>query len=177
MKSSKLLIKDLEQIVYRYEVNKYRVEKVTLGGEFIVSFLLFDTLSKLENNWQKLSSFLSESLEEYFIDDFSRWNFYIIYLCKEPVRKELQYKIENNPFFARKIVEGAYSEELIDEDIKKLISDHINFIDLKIYATQPVLKAYESSSEIYLKLKNKSSISESQIDELLKSLEGIINEI
>lgn len=154
------------------------MEKVTLGGEFIVSFLLFDSLQKLENNWQRLSGFFSEYLEEYFIDDFSRWNFYIIYLCKESVTKELQYKIENNPFFARKIVEDNYSFQLSDENIKNLISEHIDFTDLKINVTQSIQKkVYESNSEIYLKLKDKDSINETQIDEILKSLEGTTNEI
>ena len=99
MKSTKLLIKDLNEIMSTYQVNEYRVEKVNFGGEFVISFLLFNYMNELERNWQKLNGIFSEYLEEYIVDDFSRWNFYIIYLCKEPVIKELQYKIENNTFF------------------------------------------------------------------------------
>ena len=42
MKSTKLLIKDLNEIMSTYQVNEYRVEKVNFGGEFVISFLLFN---------------------------------------------------------------------------------------------------------------------------------------
>ena len=177
MKSTKLLIKDLNEIMSTYQVNEYRVEKVNFGGEFVISFLLFNSMNELERNWQKLNGIFSEYLEEYMIDDFSRWNFYIIYLCKESVIKELQYKIENNTFFARKILEDKYILELTDENIEKLISEHIMFNDLKINSTQPQQQTYSSVSEIYQKLKDIDTMTQTQIDEMLKSLEGAESEI
>lgn len=177
MKLTKLLIKDLHEIMSTYKVNEYRVEKVNLGGEFVISFLLFNSMNELERNWQKLSGIFSEYLEEYMIDDFSRWNFYIIYLCKESVVKELQYKIENNAFFARKIVEGNYSSDFTNENIEKLISEHIVFNNLKINSTQQAQEMYSSESEIYQKFKDEDTIDQTQVKEMLKSLEGIENEI
>jgi len=177
MKLTKLLIKDLNEIMSTYKVNEYRVEKVNLGGEFVISFLLFNSMNELERNWQKLSGIFSEYLEEYLFDDFSRWNFYIIYLCKESVTRELQYKIENNAFFARKIVQDKYLFQLTDENVEELIIEHIDFTNLKINAMQPEPEAYQSSSEIYLKLKDADTISETDINNMLKSLEGTKNEI
>ena len=70
MKSTKLLIKDLNEIMSTYQVNEYRVEKVNFGGEFVISFLLFNYMNELERNWQKLNGIFSEYLEEYIVDDF-----------------------------------------------------------------------------------------------------------
>ena len=47
MKSTKLLIKDLNEIMSTYQVNEYRVEKVNFGGEFVISFLLFNYMNEM----------------------------------------------------------------------------------------------------------------------------------
>jgi hypothetical protein len=131
----------------------------------------------LENNWKKINSILSELINEYLDSSFKKWNVYIIYVVTDLVSKELKYKIENNTFFARKIVEDNYSSELTDEEIKKIISEHIIFNDLQINLTQPAQEEYSSESEIYQKFKDIDTINQTQIDEMLKSLEGAESEI
>lgn len=147
----------------------------------IILIMKLNEIDKLmENNaklFDNLTSSLSMLLEEYLQDDFKRWNVYFIYITAEPVTKEIKYKIENDTFFARKIVEDNYLFQLSDEKIKDLVSEHIDFTDLKINVTQPIEKKYKSNSEIYLKLKNRDSLNETQIDEILKSLEGTTDEI
>ncbi|MCG3692499.1 ABC-three component system middle component 1 [Aliarcobacter butzleri] len=147
----------------------------------IILIMKLNEIDKLmENNgklFDNLTSTLSMLLEEYLQDDFKRWNVYFIYITAEPVTKEIKYKVENDTFFARKIVEDNYLFQLSDENIKNIISEHIDFTDLKINVTQPIQEIYESNSEVYLKLKDKDSINEKQIDEILKSLEGISHEI
>lgn len=177
MKLTKYSINEFEQVASEYNIAEYRVEKVTLGGDFFITFLLFNSTDELKSNWQKLSSVLSEYLEECMVDDFSRWNFYIIYACKETVTKELQYKIENNAFFARKIVEKMYSFQLTDKNVRDLIIKHVNFNNLKINANKPSQNNYVSSSLVYEKLKETNISSEEQVDEILRSLEEKIDEI
>ena len=64
-----------------------------------------------------------------------------------------------------------------DLNIEKLISEHIMFNDLKINSTQPQQQTYSSVSEIYQKLKDIDTMTQTQIDEMLKSLEGAESEI
>lgn len=154
----------------------YLIEK-----DFIILIMKLNEIDKLiENNaksFDHLTSSLSMFLEEYLRDDFKRWNVYFIYLTEEPVTKELKYKIENDTFFARKIVEDSYTSELTDENIEKLIVEHIDFTNLAIDSVQATNEPYKSTSEIYLKLKEMNTINETQIDEILKSLEGATDEI
>ena len=51
------------------------------------------------------------------------------------------------------------------------------FNDLKINSTQPQQQTYSSVSEIYQKLKDIDTMTQAQIDEMLKSLEGAESEI
>lgn len=143
----------------------------------IMSVFVKTNNSNLESNWKKINSALSELINEYLDSSFKKWNVYIIYVVTDLVSKELKYKIENNTFFARKIVEDKYILELTDENIEKLISEHIMFNDLKINSTQPQQQTYSSVSEIYQKLKDVDTINQTQINEMLKSLEGVESEI
>lgn len=153
------------------------VDLQIINGNHIISVLVKTNSNNLQNNWKKINSVFSELLDEYLDESFKKWNVYILYLSTDKVSKELKYKIENNTFFARKIVEDTYTAQLKDEDIEELISKHIDFHDLKITSIRPVQKAYESNSEIYSKLKGVDTASEKQISELLKSLEGTTYEI
>lgn len=143
----------------------------------IICVLVKTNNSNLRDNWKTINNEFSELLDEYLDSFYKKWNVYILYFTTDKVSKELKYKIENNTFFARKIVEDSYTLQLSDENIQNRISEYIDFTDLKIQATQPTQKKYESTSEIYLNLKDVDTASEEQIDELLKSLERTTNEI
>lgn len=173
MSVNKIENNTIEEIKNTYQLDDLQV----MDTNNIIPILVKTSSSNLQNNWKTISSVLSELLDEYLDNSFKKWNVYILYLITDEVSKELKYKIENNTFFARKIVEDSYILELSDENIKKLISEHIDFADFKISTTQPTQSAYESTSEIYLKLKDMETISETQINEMLKSLERITDEI
>lgn len=143
----------------------------------IMSVFVKTNNSNLESNWKRINSALSELINEYLDSSFKKWNVYIIYIVTDLVSKELKYKIENNTFFARKIVEDNYSSDFTDENIEKLISEHIMFNDLQINSTQTAQEEYSSESEIYQKFKDVDTINQTQIDEMLKSLEGAESEI
>lgn len=167
MSVKKIENEKIEELKNTYKLDDLKIIDVNN----IISALVKTDSSNLQSNWKKINSLLSELLDEYLDNSFKKWNVYILYLITDEVSKELKYKIENNTFFARKIVEDSYMFELSDENIKKLISEHIDFADLKINMTQPTQSTYESSSEIYKKLKDAETINEAQIVEMLKSLE------
>lgn len=173
MSVTKIENEKIKELKTTYELDDLQI--IDLNN--IISVLVKTNSNNLQNNWTKINSVFSELLDEYLDSSFKKWNVYILYIATDKVSKELKYKIENNTFFARKILKDSYSLQLSDENIQNLISEYINFTDLKINAPQPTQTKYESNSKIYLELKDVNTISEARIDEMLKSLEGTTNEI
>ena len=179
MKSIKFLNnKNTTEIKSNYDLNDLKVLKDN-AYDLIIILINEKNSKKLEENWQKISNVLSESIEdELQVNNFIRWNVYIIYILEEKVTKEVKYKIENNTFFARKIIEDRYKLDLKDENIQKLIEKHITFNDIKLINTSQTSDEYNSESKVYLELKDLNDIDESKINEILNSLEeGVKNEI
>jgi hypothetical protein len=156
----------------------YKLDDIqVINIDNILSVLIKMNSQNLQSSWKDINNILSEYLEKYLENSFTRWNVYILFVIEDCVSKELQYKIENNTFFARKIVEDNYLDELNDQNIEKLISEHITFNDLQISSAQAQQQVYSSGSKIYQMLKDIDTINETQIEEILKSLEGSENEI
>ncbi|GIT97993.1 ABC-three component system middle component 1 [Sulfurovum sp. TSL1] len=143
----------------------------------IISVLIKTNSHNLQNCWNDINSLLSEYLEEYLDNSFTRWNVYILFAITDNVSKELQYRIENNTFFARKIIEDNYSLQLSTENIKNLIAKHIEFTDLQIDDSSPNHDDYTSNSMVYSKLFDLDNLDDIKIDELLNSFEKDDNEI
>ncbi|BAF71690.1 ABC-three component system middle component 1 [Sulfurovum sp. NBC37-1] len=163
--------KDIEEIKLNYDLNYLKVVKYE-SYDLIVIFIKEKSSNKLKENWQKTCSVLSESIEdELLIDNFIRWNVYILYTLEEEVSNELKYKIENNTFFARKIIEDRYKLDLTDENIQKLIEKHITFNDIRLIKTSQVNDKYSSDSKVYSELKDLHDINANKIDEILNLLE------
>ncbi len=90
----------------------------------------FATISKY---WQKFSNMIAIHYQnpEYMSNkEFERWNFYIIYISKDIVSKELKNKIENDKFSSRKIVEDSHSKDLNSHEANSLIVKYITNSDL-----------------------------------------------
>ena len=124
----------------------------------------------LNDSWKKLNSLLSEYAEDFIDNSFERWNIYILYTVTNTVSKELNYKIENNTFFARKIIEDNYSQELNDENIKNLISKHITLTDIKQIPNPKSSEEYSSDSKIYSELIELTSLTDIKRDKILSLL-------
>ena len=189
MRYSKMSVNKIENEKIEELKTTYGLDDIQIiDVKNIICVLVKTNNSNLRDNWRTINNEFSELLDEYLDSFYKKWNVYILYFTTDKVSKELKYKIENNTFFARKIFEHSnffdrktfecrYTVQLSDENIQNRISEYIDFTDLKIQATQPTQKKYESTSEIYLNLKDVDTASEEQIDELLKSLERTTNEI
>jgi len=174
-KKNNLSINELKQ---EYNLIDIHVYDVVFDMNLLICFVQIKNIQSLDESWREINIELSEYLEEYIKNNLTRWNIYIIYLVDDKVSKELQYKIENDTFFSRKIVEDNYTLDLSDENIKKLIEKHITFNDIELISTSQTSEHYFSKSKVYLKLKDLDSIDSAKIDEILNSLEeGIKNEI
>ncbi len=171
MKLIKSLNKCIDEIKSNYNLNDLKIIKDDVY-DLIIILIKEKNINKLEENWKKISSILSECIEdELQVDNFIRWNVYIVYLLEKEVTKELKYKIENNTFFARKIIEDNYNNDLTEDNIKKLIEKHITFNDIKLTTTTQSSDNYSSESKVYIELKDLNNIDKSKIDEILKILE------
>lgn len=96
-----------------------------------VLFYLSDYETLLEK-WSDVSSAVSAIYQSDLVkgDDFEKWNLYLIYICSEPVTKDLKTKIENNKFSSRKIVELDFGKQLTDRKANEFIIKHITNTDL-----------------------------------------------
>jgi len=170
MKSIKFLTSNnLNELMSNYNLNNLKV--VEYKSNSIIIFLDFQTIENLAENWKNINNVLSEDIDEFINTLIMRWNVYCIYTTIEDVNKELKYKIQNNTFFARKIVEDNYTLDLSEENIKKLISSHISFDDLDIKDTIPKNEEYTSDSKVYKELSKIDKLDGDKIDTILKSLE------
>lgn len=98
-------------------------------------FFLFANKKNIENQWKIFSNTIAAKFQnaEYMSEnkDFEKWNFYIIYVSKEKLSKELKNRIENDRFSSRKIVEDNYLNDFNCDEANKLIIKHITNTDLK----------------------------------------------
>lgn len=98
-------------------------------------FFLVATEKYIQDNWKTFSNIIAANFQnsEYMSEnkEFEKWNFYIIYVAKEKLSKELKNKIENDRFSSRKIVEDNFSETFNGDSANNLIIKHITNTDLK----------------------------------------------
>jgi hypothetical protein len=88
----------------------------------------------INNEWKRFSKKVALIYQnsEYMSDsEFDRWNFYIVYILKDSISKELKTQIENDKFSSRKIVEDSYDKEFNHGEANRLIVKHITNTDLK----------------------------------------------
>lgn len=176
--------KDLLSIQNIYQDVSIGLYQEALLGTINVFTLLFENKSILAHSWKDIYS----SIAAYFqtglpIDaEFERWNIYLLYICRESVDKELQYKIENDRFACRKIVLSSFTDELEDNLVESLISQHITNSDLQITGNlklQPLVFNKDTQlSELVNRHKSKTAKNVYDIDTkgLLSELERRFND-
>lgn len=84
--------------------------------------------------WKRFSNMIADNYQnsDYMSgNEFDRWNFYIIYISKDEISKELKNQIENDKFSSRKIVEDSYDKEFNSHEANRLIIKHITNSNLK----------------------------------------------
>ena len=126
--------KDLLSIQNIYGNVSMGLYQETLLGTVNIFTLLFNTTADLAETWRDIYSSIAAYFQTGLPADaeFERWNIYLLYICREDVDKELQYKIENDRFACRKIVLDNITDDLTDDLVEKLISQHITNSDLQI---------------------------------------------
>lgn len=118
-----------------FEIKNCKVYHYRNEDNFRINIFFLEANNDIINeNWKRFSNMVAANYQnsEYMSDsEFDRWNFYIIYISKDKISKELKNKIENDKFSSRKIVEDSYDKEFNDDEANRLIVKHITNADLK----------------------------------------------
>lgn len=159
-----------------------------IGTVSVFSFF-FESEKELDENWEIITSSIAAYYQSELDDDtkeFERWNIYILFLVKENVNNQLKYKIENDKFSSRKIVQDNMLDTINEDSISQLIRMHIINDDLNISEssdiaepTDPIL-AYSNNSKTYQLIESsnlKISGRATDKEELASLYQQIIKEI
>ncbi len=126
----------------KYLLKFFAFGTVKYKGTILVAFTQFNkdqTSAKgqdtLQECWREVNSYLAANVVATIPSEFSKWNFYLFYVC-DKVDKALKYEIENNKFSSRKIVIESPGIKMSDKMLNRLISEHITNEDLTTTTTE-----------------------------------------
>lgn len=118
-----------------FQIDNCKVYHYRNQDDFRINiFFLEGNCDTIDESWKRFSNMVAANYQnsEYMGDNkFDKWNFYIIYISKDVISKELKNKIENDKFSSRKIVDDVYNKEFNNEGANNLIVKHITNADLK----------------------------------------------
>jgi hypothetical protein len=103
-----------------------------------------ETVIALGQHWEEVIDYVSSDYLATVLNEFEVWNSYLFFICKEKVPKSLMYKIENDKYSMRKVVDFNI-EELSEKDIikllnRKVLSTHINYAKSKNKHKSSIIK-------------------------------------
>ena len=132
MKES-LKIENIDFLEQFYSEFNPRLSKVQYIGTISVFSFFFESEADLNDKWESVTSSIAVNYQSEFEEDeheFERWNIYIFFLVEGSVSDQLKYKIENDKFSSRKIVQDNIDEALYPDSISELIKKNIVNSDL-----------------------------------------------
>lgn len=111
---------------------KVEYQLVSLAEAKLYAFFIsLQDESQLTCLWRDIRNFIAVNFQTRLEDDFSKWNLYLFFLVKGPVKIELKYQVENDTFSSRKVVVGEHetNDELIAQHITNrldtLVGDNV----------------------------------------------------
>ena len=92
----------------------------------------------LNDFWEDLTDNIAINFQINLEKEIERWNIYLIFLLENEVSKEVKYKIEQDKYCCRKLVEDRLkTKEFSEVYIKQLIQDKIFSLCKTDKTTQP----------------------------------------
>ena len=136
---------------------KPQLSKVQFIGTISVFSFFFESEAYLNDKWESITSSIAVNYQSEFEDEeqeFERWNIYIFFVVKGSVDSQLKYKIENDKFSSRKIIQDNIEEALNPNSISELIQKHIVHSDLNKSVIDngdisDAILSYSSNSTVY----------------------------
>ncbi|WP_348236167.1 ABC-three component system middle component 1 [Vibrio parahaemolyticus] len=163
------VFKDISlDIKTEYNLSDLKFVKVNELGGMYVLFCSFSNVNSMEYLWKKISSLLASRLSKNLSSEFERWNVYLFLSTKRKSRPSIQYKIENDTFFCRKIVVNDGVSEFNNDLITKYIDEYIMNYDITFPKTNSSKrKLYKPQTSIYHLV---DSIEDFKVDEMYDDL-------
>lgn len=184
MKTS-LITEKLDFLDELYPTFNPLLSKIEFIGTVSVFSFIFDSENMLSQNWESITGTIASYYQSKIEDkgrDFECWNIYILFIVKEEVSTQLKYKIENDKFSSRKIVQDKMSNSINADLISQLIWEHIVNSDLDISEPAEIIEStsidstYSTSSKIYQLIENSNlKISGRSTDK--EELDGLYQQI
>jgi hypothetical protein len=134
----------------------------------------FDSQEKLVQNWEPIQNLLSSHFKSQ--SPFSKWNVYLALFSPTPLSKQHKYSIQNDKFFARKIVFDDKPIDPLSEEAIYLLRNDLLGLDLNLVKKSESTKdEYKSplSDYITVNLPESKSLRSSFIKSLINNLESI----
>lgn len=166
MKTS-LITEKLDFLDELYPTFNPLLSKIEFIGTVSVFSFIFDSENMLSQNWESITGTIASYYQSKIEDkgrDFECWNIYILFIVKEEVSTQLKYKIENDKFSSRKIVQDKMSNSINADLISQLIWEHIVNSDLDISEPAEIIEStsidstYSTNSKIYQLIENSNLI-------------------
>lgn len=162
MKTS-LITEKLDFLDELYPTFNPLLSKIEFIGTVSVFSFIFDSENMLSQNWESITGTIASYYQSKIEDkgrDFECWNIYILFIVKEEISTQLKYKIENDKFSSRKIVQDKMSNSINADLISQLIWEHIVNSDLDISEPAEIIEStsidstYSTNSKIYQLIEN-----------------------
>lgn len=122
--------KSLDLVFLKNEFKEIKFEFFGLEAESFLSCIgcWCNTASEVVESWEPIQSLLSAFYHPEA--EVVKWNTYLVFFCTERLDNEDKYLIENNKFFARKVILDNLGT-LPDLDLaKKLLNEQLLGMDL-----------------------------------------------
>lgn len=151
------LITDKQAFLKEWALFTPQLFEVECGGKISVFTFIMKTKKELAENWEIIISSVAAHYQAELVNtnqDFERWNIYLLFLIEGKVDVDLKYKIENDKFSSRKIIQEEWKQGFEEDKIKTLISERILNTDLSscLVDKEPSKVNYKSDSKIYNKI-------------------------
>jgi len=149
-------IENIDFLEHFYSEFKPRLSKEQYVGTISVFSFFFESEADLNDKWEFVTSSIAVDYQSELEDEdqeFERWNIYIFFIVKESISDQLKYKIENDKFSCRKIVQDNIDESSYEDSIKEMIQKNIVNSDLNSSLidenSSGKIPPYSSDSTIY----------------------------
>lgn len=166
-----------DEIKEKYGLSDLKFVKVDKLGEMYILFCSFSDGKKMEVLWDKVTSIIASKISNLLETDFERWNVYLFLTTNKRIEPAIQYKIENDTFFCRKVVVRLKDRDFSEHTISDLIDEYILNYDISLPSLDDTArKLYTPKSIVYKMVEShyergKSDL-EKSYDELYKSLKS-----
>jgi hypothetical protein len=108
---------------------------------------------ELKDYWEDITDNIAVNFQVDLENEIERWNIYLIFLLENEVPKEIKYKVEQDKYCCRKLVEDSLKTSSFSEEfIKQLIQDKI--FSVRQINSDRLLASADRSIEMIIKATN-----------------------